>query len=252
MKLFVRALSLLPCVALLIAAAPTANAAPYSVNGSVWEGQSGPNVVADPSGVSYTTLLGTPTDTFTVSNTSATSLFNFYSVDDGSGATGGLNGFLTTNPSSTSNGDTVTGITSGTKNDSINNDLFQFTGTTTLTSGNTYTFSHDDGLLLYLNGLLVINDGAPTSPETTYFQVLAGSGTDTTGCTSGGSTCVYYQGSGGSLNFTLDYAEVAGPPAELTTNLPLTSPVVPEPSSIMLLGTGLLAAAGMVRRRFVA
>ena len=41
----------------------------------------------------------------------------------------------------------------------------------------------------------------------------------------------------------------------LATTLPLTGPppsATPEPSSMMMLGTGLLAAAGMIRRRILA
>lgn len=64
-----------------------------------------------------------------------------------------------------------------------------------------------------------------------------------------------YDFAGGTVGFTLDYAEVDGAPAQLVTDLALTGPpptVTPEPNSLMLLGTGVLAAAGMVRRRIFA
>jgi hypothetical protein len=116
------------------------------------------------------------------------------------------------------------------------NTLFQFTGTTTLAAG-TYTFSHDDGLLLYLGSNLVIDEGGPTSPTTTDFVV----------CAVAGSGC---NAVAGTYDFTLDYAEVYGAPAQLITDLPLGA--TPEPSSFILLGSGLFAAAGAIRRRMVA
>jgi hypothetical protein len=46
---------------------------------------------------------------------------------------------------------------------------------------------------------------------------------------------------------------VDGPGADLITDLPLTGPVpttvIPEPSSFLMLGSGLAAAAAMLRRR---
>jgi hypothetical protein len=229
MRLSLHALPLACCMAVLLAAAPPAHA--DSVSGSVWELSPFNNVPVAGSPVYGTS----PTATFTVSNTTPGNLLNFNS-GNASGLTDySLAGFLG------SGGDTVT--ISGHSTDLLNspagcnsatcttNTLFQFTGSTTLTNGVTYTFEHDDGLLLYLGSSLVINEGGPTSATITPFTVCA-SGCDAVG---------------GTYSFTLDYAEVFGAPAVLITDLPLTS--TPEPSSFILLGSGLFAAAGVIRRR---
>ena len=212
-------------MATLLAGASMLHATTYSVSGSLWEGGTTSNVPPAGSAI-YST---TPTATFTVTNTSPTTLFNFYSPDDSN-----LTNFLTFG------GDTLTFLTgSGTANDNINNDLFQFLGTTTLTNG-TYTFSHDDGLLLYLGGTLVVNAGGPTAEVPTTLCV------GTTGC----DYNIPSQPAGES--FQLLYAEVDGPPAALTATLPLTGPtpsIIPEPTSFLMLGTGLAAAAGVLRRK---
>jgi hypothetical protein len=232
MKFSFRALSLASCIVVLLAAAPLAHA--DSVSGSVWEIAAFTTVPVAGSPV-YST---SPTATFTVSNTTPGNLINFDSRKGAGDYT--IAGFLG------SGGDTVS--ISGHGSDLLNtppgcnastctvNTLFQFTGTTTLLAGD-YNFAHDDGLLLYLGSSLVINAPGPTFPTNTNFHVCAAPGA---GC----------DAVAGTYSFTLDYAEIDGAPAVLITNLPLTS--TPEPSSFILLGSGLLAAAGMVRRRMTA
>jgi hypothetical protein len=236
MRLVVRAFSLLSCTAFLLAVAPMAHAQ-YSISGEVWENGTTSDVPALGSAI-YT---DTPTAIFTVTNSvSASDLLDFYSGTDN-----GLSSFLTTAAVGGSNGDTLTYISgAGAANDGINNDLFQFVGTTTLTNGS-YNFEHDDGLILYLtgNGLNldpVIDVPGPTAAAATAFTVCA------SGCSA----------TPGTYSFILDYAEVDFAPAELLTSLPLTGPpptgVTPEPASLTLMGTGVLALAGVVRRRFTA
>lgn len=214
-------------IALAVAAAAVMSSSAYAstVSGSVWE-----NSTSYPNTLSTTPPSGSPTATFTLGGTG--DIFNFVSGgsnDLTADPTYTLGGFLT------SGGDSLTFQTGSTASgDSINNDTFQFTGTTYLTAGTTYTINHDDGMYLFLtgNGLTnyeEIDSGAPTSNDPSSFTVAVT----------------------GFYSFDLLYAEVNGAPADLYGTLGTISST-PEPSSIMMLGSGLLAGAGIIRRRIKA
>ncbi len=121
-------------------------------------------------------------------------------------------------------------ITSGASHsgDSLDNTFFAFSGTVSVTNGETFTVAHDDGLQLEIGGLLVIDVPGPTAPNV---------------------TTVTYAGPSGNLPFKLAYGECCGSPAVLNIDLPLTA--VPEPSTWAMMGLGFAALgfAGYRARR---
>jgi hypothetical protein len=228
------------CTALCLACASTLHASSYSVSGEYWGAANSTlndssNQFVPPAGSAvYST---TPDAIFTVTGSDPTTLINF---TDGNGYYVGP--FLDYG----SGGCSVYTITwntgAGHATDGLDDSLFQFQGSTTLTDQTIYTFTHDDGFVFYLNGLLVVDDGGPSSPVGTAFCVG-----DSVYCSG-----YAYSAAPGTYSFTLDYAEVDGPTAALVTNLPLTGPApnfVPEPGSFLMLGSGLAAIAAALRRR---
>lgn len=223
MRINVRAVLVASCAAALLAAVPAAKADVVSFsywNSSVSGIHDGDSTPVQGSAVysSAATVTGTITG--------GAGLINFYLPGIGLGDDSSLGGFLTHGyPGDGSNSDAVSslGAFSG---DNINDSVFQFSGDTELVHGQTYTFTHDDGMLLYISGvaLPVINSGAPTVATASSFT---------------------WMGSTGTYSFTLDYDEVNGAPAVLSGSLD----PAPEPSSFVLLGSSLLGAAGMLRRR---
>ena len=110
--------------------------------------------------------------------------------------------------------------------DTLDNTLFNFTGSVTVTNGETFSAGHDDGLTLVIGGVPVIS-----APGSTSFTL----------------TTSTYTGPTGNEPFQLVYGECCGAPADLVVDLPLVSPV-PEPAALAILGAGLLGL-GLVRRK---
>lgn len=109
--------------------------------------------------------------------------------------------------------------------------LLEFTGFVTVTNGQQFTVTHDDGLTLIIGGIdLGLNDG-PTAPITSLAT---------------------YSGPSGTFAFQLVYAECCGGPAVLQVDLPFSNVVpptgIPEPSIILLFGIA-LAGMSLVRRQ---
>ncbi|HUZ94630.1 MAG TPA: PEP-CTERM sorting domain-containing protein [Edaphobacter sp.] len=205
MKFKTRILFAIPCLAAFLAVTGVAHA--YTFTGSVWE-----NATSWPNSLpASTSALGTPSATFSVDGIN----FNSNGSTDYT-----IGSFLTSGGNTVSN---QSASFAGIAGDTLNNTIYEFTGYTNLVAGQTYSVTHDDGAILYIDGVAVINAGAPTSAEVSSFVASAT----------------------GTFSVDLLYAEVNGAPAVLTSDLVAT----PEPSSIILLGSGLLGVAGLVRRR---
>jgi hypothetical protein len=104
----------------------------------------------------------------------------------------------------------------------LDNTLWNIVGTVSVTTGETFSFRHDDGLTLLIAGLTVVSDPGPTPAVTT-------TGT--------------YTGPSGNKPFQLVYGECCGGPAVLDVNLPLNS--TPEPATWVMMGLG-FAGLGFV------
>lgn len=212
MKLSLRAFSLGSCMAVLLAAAPLAHADIFSA--TVYQNIPNPGNAADPANQGA----GLASASFSIGAlgidfTSPPSAYTTVGFLNNPTFSNQVNGF---NPNGTA--DNLELVISGS--------LFLNAGNNSLVVG------HDDGAVLNIAGFgNVVNAPGPTSFSNSPFTVNAPSA--------------------GMYNFTLEYSECCTAPADLlftVNNAPING-TTPEPSSFVLFGTGLFAAAGIVRRR---
>jgi hypothetical protein len=109
--------------------------------------------------------------------------------------------------------------------------LFYFTGSVSLTNGQSFIVEHDDGVELNINGTDVVDETGATAAENTNYT---------------------WSGSTGTYTFKLAYAEVEGAPAVLYTNLPLISPPATSTPdggmTVALLGASVTGLAFFARK----
>jgi len=106
--------------------------------------------------------------------------------------------------------------------------LVEFQGFVTVTTGQMFTVTHDDGLTLIIGATNLGFNPGPTAPVT---------------------TTATYTGPSGTFVFTLVYGECCGGPAVLQLDLPLSNTPVPEPATGLLLTIGLSGLIGYGWRR---
>jgi hypothetical protein len=196
-------------VAAMALFAASANAA-NTVVGSIWENQA--------TAAGNATIANVPVTAPDVTFSAPSTPLSFTS----SGVPYTIAGFL-----STGGATILTGAAHG--GDSLQNTLFDFKGTVSVTNGQTFTAGHDDGMTLVIGGVTVIN-----VPQPTAFV----------------NTTVTYTGPTGNFPFELVYGECCGAPAALAISLPLIStPPVPEPQAYALMLAGLGLVGWVTRRR---
>ena len=124
------------------------------------------------------------------------------------------------------NTDVISTGTAGSQSATTYGQILEISGTETFVGGTTYSITHDDGIVVTLDGSVIISSMVPTpSPVTSTFTAS------------------------GTHNIVIEYAECCGNPAILTSNLPVNS-TVPEPGTLPLTLGALLTGGGLLFRRW--
>jgi hypothetical protein len=131
----------------------------------------------------------------------------------------------------------------------IDNTYVRLSGFITLSAGpHTMSLYSDDGALMFINGSLIVNNNGSHAPV--------------------GATGVFNAGGGGTFSFEIRYDENQGGSAQLLAQRECAAPptgagcvalqgseltsgaaAVPEPATLLVLGAGLGALAGIAKRR---
>lgn len=193
-----------------LCAAPLANA---QITGSLWENTGGG---AGANADTPIASLGAPNVTFTVAN----GPLDFSSYGNASN-TGNPSADYTIASWLATGGATIT-AGAGEGGNTMDNTIVLLQGLVSVTSGENFTVEQDDGLVLTIGGVTVLDNPGPNAP-TQY------SGT--------------YTGVTGNEAFTLEYSEIDGPGAVLNVDLPFTPAPVPE-ANTLIAGAAMLLPFG--------
>ncbi len=200
----------------LTASAGLAHAVPLA-SGELWE-------VSQASAMNATVANAlAQVGTLNVTFTAPSNPLSFDSRTAGNGYT--IGGFLATGGASgiTYHGGTASGNT-------MDGTLFYFTGSVSVTNGEIFNISHDDGFELIIGGAsnFDFSDPGPSSPALTP---------------------VTYTGVTGTESFQLAYGECCGAPAVLYVDLPLQATPLPAALPLFASGLGVVGFLGLRRKR---